>query len=214
MPVPRYYDITVATHPELPVWPGGPSFQLWQSATMANGSVCNVSNLTMCVHTGTHIDAPLHFVDQAGTTAEIPLEQLIGPCHVVSLLGREQITAADLISLNIPPETKKLIFQTDNSRLWENPAHAFYENYCALTADAAEWLRDFGVHLIGIDYLSVSLYRDPPEIVHRILLEANIVLLEGLNLTDVPPGLYRVFCLPFKILNSDGSPSRVVLEEI
>ena len=97
--------------------------------------------------------------------------------------------------------------------MWKNLSHPFYEDYCALTADAAEWVRDRGIHLIGIDYLSISLFKDPPEIVHQILLKAEIVIIEGLNLTDVPAGNYRLICLPMKVKDVDGIPARVVLED-
>jgi arylformamidase len=206
------YDITVPTHPQLPVWPGGPKFELSHPSKMSEGAICNVSNLSMSVHTGTHIDSPLHFVDGAITTNEIPLNQLVGDCVVAELPGRSRITPADLDSLNLPAGTKKLIFKTDNSQLWSDLSHPFYEDYCALTTEAAKWVRDFGIHLLGIDYLSVSLFADPPEIVHQILLEAGMVLMEGLNLTGVPEGDYRVTCLPFKIENAEGAPARVILE--
>ena len=116
--------------------------------------------------------------------------------------------------VQLPPETEKLIFKTDNSPFWQDPAHPFREDYCALTVEAAEWLASTNIHLIGIDYLSVSLYRDPPELVHRILCGADMVLIEGLDLSQVSAGNYRVTCLPFKIAGADGAPARVILEEI
>ncbi len=207
------YDITVPTHPELPVWKGDNKAQIWQSARIANDDICNVSNLKIGAHTGTHIDAPLHFVDGGKTTNEIPLSKLIGQCHVVELKGRKAITAQDLASQNIPPNTEKLLLKTDNSDLWKDLSHPFYEDYCALTPDAAEWVCDRGIHLIGIDYLSISLFKDPPEIVHQILLKAEIVIVEGLNLTDIPTGNYRLICLPMKVKDVDGIPARVILEK-
>ena len=118
-----------------------------------------------------------------------------------------------MASLNIPAGTKKLLLKTDNSALWEDLSHPFYEDYCALTTDAAEWVRDRGISLIGIDYLSISLFRDPPEIVHQILLKAEIVIVEGLNLTDISTGNYRLICLPMKVQGVDGIPARVILEK-
>ena len=100
-------------------------------------------------HTGTHIDAPLHFVDGGKTTIEIPLEKLIGPCQVVDFQGKTSITAADLAALHLPQGTQKLLFKTDNSRLWADPTHPFFEDFCALTADAAQWVVDNGIHLVG-----------------------------------------------------------------
>ena len=207
------YDITVPTHSELPVWKGDNKAQIWQSARIADGDICNVSNLKMGVHTGTHIDAPLHFVDGGKTTNEIPLSKLVGQCHVAELKGRKELTAQDLASLNILPNTEKLLLKTDNSDLWKDLSHPFYEDYCALTPDAAEWVRDRGIHLVGIDYLSISLFKDPPEIVHQILLRAEIVIIEALNLTDIPIGNYRLFCLPMKVKDVDGIPARVILEK-
>jgi arylformamidase len=206
------YDITIPTHPDLPVWPGGKRFNRTQPEALTNGDICNLSLISMSVHTGTHIDSPLHFVDGTLTTAEIPLDQLIGDCVVADLQGKTEITRADLEALRLPKDTKKLLFKTDNSELWENPSHEFEEGYCALTPDGAEWVRDFGIHLLGIDYLSVSLYKDPPEIVHRILLEAGMVLIEGIDLREVEPGAYRVYCMPFQANDLEGSPARVVLE--
>jgi len=207
------YDITVPTHPELPVWKDDNKAKIWQSARIADGDICNVSNLKIGAHTGTHIDAPLHFVDGGKTTNEIPLSKLIGDCFVAKLKGRKEITAQDLALLNIPPNTEKLLLKTDNSNLWKDLSHPFYEDYCALTTDAAEWVRDRGIHLVGIDYLSISLFKDPPEIVHQILLKAEIVIIEGLNLTDIPTGHYRLFCLPMKVQDVDGIPARVILEK-
>ena len=206
------YDITVPTHPELPVWKDDNKAKIWQSARISQGDICNVSNLRMGVHTGTHIDAPLHFIDGGKTTNEIPLHQLIGACFVVELEGRKEITAQGLAALEIPSGTTKLLIKTDNSDLWKDLSHPFYEDYCALTTDAAEWVRDVGISLIGIDYLSISLFKDPPEVVHQILLKAEIVIVEGLNLTDVPTGNYRLLCLPMKVEGVDGIPARVVLE--
>ncbi len=207
------YDITVPTHPELPVWKDDNKAEIWQSARIADGDICNVSNLKMGVHTGTHIDAPLHFVDGGKTTNEIPLLQLVGKCFVVALEGRKEITAQDLKSAKIPLDTSKLLIKTDNSRLWKDLSHPFYEDYCALTPDAAEWVRERGISLVGIDYLSISLFKDPPEIVHQILLEAEIVIVEGLNLTDISAGHYQLHCLPMKVRGVDGIPARAILED-
>jgi arylformamidase len=208
----KLYDITVPTHPELPVWPGGKRFNRTQPQKLASGDICNLSVIQMSVHTGTHIDSPLHFIDGKFTTAEIPLTQLIGDCVVADFRGKTEITRADLEASNIPPGTKKLLLKTDNSKLWNDPSHEFYEDFCALTNDGAEWIRDFGIHLLGIDYLSVSLYKDPPEIVHRILLDHDMVLIEGIDLRAVQPGPYRVFCLPFQAKDLEGAPARVILE--
>ena len=210
----KLYDVTLTTRVDTPVWPGGPAFQSTQTSRIENGAVFNSTDITMCVHTGTHVDAPLHFADGGRSIDQVALEQLVGECVVADMRGKSEITRDDLISLRLPDPTRKLIFKTDSSQFWNDPAHSFREDYCALTLDAAEWIAATNIHLLGIDYLSVSLFKDPPENVHRVLCRADMVLIEGLDLRGVEPGVYRVTCLPFKIGDSDGAPARVILEEI
>lgn len=207
----KLIDISVPLNPNLPVWPGEAPPKIRQTASMKNGDDCNVSYLELGSHTGTHIDAPLHFVDDAKTTNEIPLEKLTGPCQVVDMTGKSRITAADLEALRLPQATEKILFKTDNSRLWDNPRHPFYEDFCALTADAAQWVVDHGIHLVGIDYLSIQLYHDNFD-THVILLSNEVVIVEGLDLREVNPGNYRLICLPLKIEGVEGTLARAVLE--
>jgi arylformamidase len=195
----------------LPVWPTNRPLSITQVEKIKNGSVANVTRMETGSHTGTHIDAPLHFVDDAKTTLEIPLEKMVGSCQVVDCQGKTKITAADLAGLPLMPGIEKLLFKTDNSRLWDDLSHPFYENFCALTADAAQWVVDKGIHLVGIDYLSIQLYHDGPE-THVILLSNEVVILEGLDLRHVEPGLYRLICLPLKVKGVEGTLARAVLE--
>lgn len=206
-------DISVPIHQGLPVWPDGAMIEIYRIADMDKGSICNVSQLGMTTHMGTHIDAPLHFINGAKPTSSIPLDRLVGDCYVAEIKGKPFITASDLAMANIPAGTQKLLLKTDNSRLWENYSHSFYEDFCALKNNAAEWIIDFGIHLIGIDYLSIAPFHDPPEIVHRTLLQAEVVILETIDLRFVDPGLYELICLPLKIANVDGNPSRAVLRK-
>ena len=207
----KLIDISVPLSPTLPVWPGSRPLSIEQTDRIGAGSDANVTRIETGSHTGTHIDAPLHFVNGAKTTADIPLEKLCGPCRVVELTGRTKITAASLDALQLPEGTEKLLFKTDNSHLWDDPAHTFYEDFCALTADAAQWVVDRGIHLVGIDYLSIPLYRDPID-THVILLSNEVVIVEGLDLRDVEPGAYRLICLPLKIRGVEGTLARAVLE--
>ncbi len=211
--MPKLIDISVPLQPGIPVWPGNKPFTVTQLLSMKNGADANVTTLATNSHTGTHIDAPLHFVDDAKTTEEIPLEKLIGLCQVVDLQGKTKITAADLEALHLKPGTEKLLFKTDNSRLWNDMTHPFYEDFCALTADAAQWVVDHGIHLVGIDYLSIQLYHDSFE-THVILLSNEVVIVEGLDLREVAPGEYRLICLPLKIKGVEGTLARAVLEEM
>jgi arylformamidase len=204
-------DISVPVNPKLPVWPGEAQPVITHKLRMSEGADANVTHLAVGSHTGTHIDAPLHFVDGGKTTLEIPLDKLIGLCQVVDLQGKTSITAADLEALRLPEGIQKILFKTDNSRLWADPTHPFFEDFCALTADAAQWVVDHGVHLVGIDYLSIQLYHDSFE-THVILLSNETVIVEGLDLRHVEPGAYRLICLPLKVAGVEGTLARAVLE--
>lgn len=210
--MPQLIDISVTLQPGLPVWPTNKPLSITQVASMKDGSIANVTSFATNSHTGTHIDAPLHFVDDAKTTEEIPLEKMVGPCHVAELLGKPYITAADLESLNLPAGVEKLLLKTDNSQLWNDMTHPFKEDFCAITADAAHWVVDRGIHLIGIDYLSIQLFHDPVD-THVILLSNDVVILEGIDLRHVEPGEYRLICLPLKIKGVEGTLARAVLEK-
>ena len=208
----KIIDISVPLSPGLPVWPGDQKVEIKQQFDMRKGDEANLTSLKLSSHTGTHIDAPLHFVNNGKTTAEIPLEKLIGTCQVIDCQGLNKISADDLIKLNIPASTKKLLIKTDNSKLWENPKHSFFENYCALTADAAQWVVDHGIHLVGIDYASIQLFTDTAD-THIILLSNEVIIVENLDLRFVNPGSYRLVCLPLKIEGVEGTVARVILEE-
>ena len=211
--MPHIIDISVPLHPQLPVWPTNRPLHIEQLQSMKDGAVANVTRFSTSSHTGTHIDAPLHFVDDAKTTEEIPLEKMIGPCQIVDLQGKIKITAKDLAAAGINPGTEKRLLKTDNSRLWDNMSHPFFEDFCALTADAAQWVVDRGIHLVGIDYLSIQLFHDTPD-THVILLSNEVVILEGIDLRQVEPGAYRLICLPLKIKGVEGTLARAVLEDL
>ena len=204
----NFIDVSVTLHSGVPVWPGTPEFSLKWHKRIKDGDECNNGFLETDLHVGTHIDAPFHFVEGGKTVEQLSLETLIGPAYVVSFDCEQVISAKDLDSLVIPRRTKRLILKTRNSLLWSKPK--FEENFVALTDDAAEWIVKKGIALVGIDYLSIQKYRDKSN-VHNILLEAGIVVVEGLDLRKVEPGEYELICLPLKILGADGAPARVVL---
>lgn len=209
----KIIDISVPLSPELPVWPGDQKIEINQHFKIEKTGDANLTSIKMSSHTGTHIDAPLHFVKDGKTTAEIPLEKLVGNCLVVDCCGLTKITADDLNKLNIPTATGKLLFKTDNSILWVNPKHTFQKNYCALTADAAQWVVDHNIHLVGIDYASIQLFTDPAD-THVILLSSEVVILENLDLRFVDSVEYRLICLPLKIEGVEGTVARAILEEV
>lgn len=173
-----YLDISVPISPDIPVWPGSPTVSLGRRRDLDKGDKVNDTTLNFSVHTGTHIDAPAHFIKGAKTNDLIPLEILIGPAEVVELQHVERITAADLDGAEISPETRRLLIKTRNSKLWLNGISEFRQDYVGLTADAAQWVVERGIRLVGIDYLSIQIYQDEPD-THLILLGAEVVIITG-----------------------------------
>jgi arylformamidase len=206
----KIYDVSLPISQDLPVWPGDPPIELTRQASISAGSDANVSRLACGVHMGTHVDAPLHFVDGAESVDQFNLNTLIGRVHVVDLRGETAITAAKLEAIGITRRARRVIFKTDNSQLWHDEQSEFFEDYVALQPDAAEWLVERGIQLVGIDYLSIAPFHDGVP-THRILLKAGIVILEGLNLWSIPSGRYTLYCLPLNLKGSDGAPARVIL---
>ncbi len=203
-------DISVALHPGIPRWPGTPEFCLEWFKRIEAGDGCNNSRLDSDMHVGTHIDAPLHFVPGGKTVEQLELDVLIGPAWVAYLPDLLTVTAADLSALALPDKTERLLLRTRNSALWLAGEGDFSPDFVALTEDAAHWLVKRELRLVGIDYLSVQRYHDGPA-VHQILLEAEIIIIEGLNLTHVEAGEYELICLPIKIVGAEGAPARAVL---
>lgn len=203
-------DISLPVVAGLPVWPGDPEFRLVETARLGDGDSCNLSRLEMGVHCGTHVDAPRHFLADGTTVEALPLATLVGACLLVDLTAVTAIDAAALSALDLPAKVDRLLFKTANSvnRLCERPD--FQPDFVALTADAAAWLVDRGVRLVGIDYLSIQRFHDDNR-THRILLQAGVVVVEGLNLAGVAPGGYDLTCLPLALVGAEGAPARVVL---
>lgn len=206
------YDISLPITPQLPTWPGDPRIELHRISKMAEGADANVTHISATVHIGTHVDAPCHFLgDEATGVESLDLSVLTGPARVVELHpAGDAISADDLHAADIPSGTTRLLLKTPNSALWARREAAFHEDFLALDADAAQWVVDQGIRLVGVDYLSVAPFRDPIP-THRILLQAGVIPLEGLNLAAVSPGEYLLYCLPLNIPGSDGAPARAIL---
>lgn len=203
------FDISVPVHPGMVVYDGDPDVHMERVKTIAGGSSANVSRLDFGVHTGTHIDAPVHFIEGAGATETVALDALVGPAVVVdATMQTDNIDAAALSRLEIPAGTTRVIFKTQNSRLWDLPA--FSADFIGLLGDAAEVLVEQGVRLVGIDYLSIGPKGNGVP-THTALLRAGVVILEGLDLRGVTPGPYRLVALPLRLVGSDGAPTRAVL---
>ncbi|MCB0704351.1 MAG: cyclase family protein [Saprospiraceae bacterium] len=206
-------DISNPLHPDLPVWPGSHGIHIHRILDQEKGDAATVSRLDIDIHSGTHIDAPLHFVKNGATTEEIPLDKLNGPCRVADLRGIPIITHRHLEALRLPSNTRKLLLKTDNSEKWTDLRHTFDKDYAAISQEAAQWVVDQGIELIGIDYHSIQRFSDPID-THVTLLKNKVVILEGLNLKSIQSGPYRLWCLPVRILGVEGAPARAVLETV
>ncbi len=202
------YDVTRPLSPALPVYPGDPVIELTPIAQCAWGDGANVTRMVLSSHTGTHIDAPRHFFDEGVAVDQLDLQVLIGPARVVEVPCESHITVADL-RLHDLQDVARVLLKTPNGLLWDRPG--FQTAYHALTPEAAAWLVSCGVRLVGIDYLSVDAYEAADFPVHRRLLQAGVVIVEGLDMRAVPPGDYELYALPLRLEDGDGAPARVVL---
>ena len=206
----RIYDISLTLSPALPIWPSHLPYEISRARDIERGDRSNVSRIQMTAHTGTHVDAPLHFIPDGRSVEALDLNVLVGPALVVEALAAEVIDAGLLASLDLPAETTRLLFHTRNSGYWASGEPGFREDYVALDASGAQWIVDHGFRLLGVDYLSVAAFTDTVT-PHRILLGAGVIAVEGLNLTGIESGEYHLACLPLKVGGSDGGPCRAVL---
>jgi arylformamidase len=203
------HDVSVPVRPGMPIYHDNPGVEIELASSIAKGATANVSKLTMGVHTGTHIDGPLHFFEDGGGADTLPLTAMIGPALVVELpgLGDGPIGEEALRAASIPAGTERLLLKTSNSALWSRAD--FSRDFVRLDGSGAAYALELGVRLIGIDYLSIG---DPEA--HRTLLGAGVVALEGLDLREVEPGPYELLCLPVRLAGTDGAPARVLLREV
>lgn len=204
----RLYDVSRALN-QAPVWPGEPAPEVSTVKSLAAGNGVTVSELSMCVHTGTHIDAPAHFIDNGDSIAEIELERLIGTVQVVDFGDAPHIDAMQLEQAGIAADCPRVLFRTRNSRLLRDAR--FDKNYVAMTPDGAEWAVAHGLSLLGIDYASIEAFDEAENRTHKILLGAGVAVIEGLDLAQVPAGIYELICLPMKVGAIEAAPARVVL---
>lgn len=205
------HDVTLTLRADMAHFPGEPAITLEPLKTMVKDGV-NVTRLHLGAHTGTHVDAPIHFVADGAGAEQVSLEALVGECQVVELTGSGPIHAAELEPA-VPAGTRRLLLKTSNSRLWDGPPE-FHQGFRGLAGDGADWAVERGLGLVGIDYLSIEVFAAPGAPAHHRLLGAGVVIVEGLDLRHVAPGPYRLLCLPLKILGGDGAPARAVLETI
>lgn len=206
-----FYDITVPVHEGMAVWPGDPQPERHPVLSMDAGDSCNVSAFVLGAHTGTHVDAPLHFLSGGGSVDGIELDVLVGPAQVVEVPGDGHVTEADLDAADICPETERVLLRTSNSRRRLLRSDAFDRGFQAIEESGARWLVAHGVRLIGVDYLSVEPFDMEGAQVHNMLLQAGMVILEGCDLSDMVAGDYVLVCAPMRWLGAEGAPARAFL---
>ena len=204
----KLIDVSVPIDSNLATYPGNTPFSLEAIKRLARGDSSNVSTIHISAHGGTHVDAPRHFFDDGGGVESLPLEMLCGRTRVVELTTRRSVTAEDLAGFDLT-EDVRLLLKTHNSRLWGTPE--FHTDFIGVSEGGARFLVDHGVKVLGVDYLSVEQYKTKGAPAHRVLLGSGTIVIEGLNLRDVEPGTYEMFCLPLAVVGADGAPARVIL---
>jgi arylformamidase len=210
----RIFDISLSIDPGLVVWPGDPKVELERFRSISTGDASNDSRIACSVHSGTHVDAPLHVFDDGPAVDRLPLDALIGPALLVELAQSvDVVTASTLESLRLPENVTRLLFKSRNSAWWDERPGEFRPDFVAIEDDAAGWIVSRRIRLVGVDYLSVEPFRRTGGATHRRLLEAGVIIVEGLTFQNVPAGRYQMVCLPLKLGDSDGAPARAILIE-
>ncbi len=207
-----WIDVTVPIRVRMVVWPGNATLQIERRHSIIQGEGNSNSTIHMGAHTGTHMDAPLHFFDNRKNISQMPIDAAVGPARVIEIRDAESIKPEELKPYNIQ-RGERILFKTWNSQTcWQTDT--FTENFVYITKEAARLLANSGVRLIGIDYLSVGGFKQDLVETHRILLGAEIWLLEGLDLSGVSAGDYDLICLPLKLVEAEASPVRTVLRPV
>lgn len=216
MPLMRIYDVSVAISERTPTYPGDPGIEFGQWAAIEKGDAANVTVLHFGAHTGTHVDAPVHFIEGAGRVEALPLDALVGRARVLEIPEEVRAIEASHISRDELRGTTRVIFKTRNSRFWDDTAAGFRTDYTFIAPDAARLLVETGVRLVGIDYLSVEAFKPERYETHEVLLSSGVVIIEGLDLREIAAGLYELICLPLKIKGGlgDGAPARAILRTL
>ena len=202
----QWIDVSAPMEPELAVWPGDPEFELKVERRVCEGASCNVSSINISLHTGTHIDSPWHFKDDGKRTHEIDSALYFGDAEVRDTRGCAFIGAQELGSAPLP---ERVLLRTDNS---DRPIRApFHEGFVGLNPDGAQRLVDEGVRVVGIDYLSIEPFGRKAHETHHILLENEVLIVEGLRLGAIDPGTYAFTVLPMPVVGADGAPARAFI---
>jgi arylformamidase len=210
------YDVSVSLSETTPTYPGDPGIEITSWKNLDQGDSANVSLLHFGAHSGTHVDAPAHFIRGGNRVDSLSLDSLIGPAVVVSVPDDAAMISKEFINGTDLDDVERIIFKTRNSEFWNNPAAGFRSDYTYLSAGATQILVNHGIRLVGIDYLSIEKFESEKFETHEALLRNGVTILEGLDLRDVEPGKYELICLPLKISagTGDGAPARAVLRTL
>ena len=203
------YDITLPLTAGMPVWPDEPGPELTPLSQISRGDPANVTRLSLGSHTGTHVDAPRHFLSEGKTVEALALDALCGPARVIHV---DDTTSVKRHQLERHRGIERMLLQTRNGALWNK--RGFQKDFVYLEPDAADWLVAQGTRLVGIDYLSIEQFGSRDYRTHHALLGAGVVIVEGLDLRNVEPGDYMLWCLPLKVVGADGAPCRAVLQAL
>jgi arylformamidase len=210
--MPRLIDISVPLARGLPTWPGSTGFRVERTLAFERGDDVTVSRLDLDLHTGTHVESALHYIEGGDPIETVSLEAFVGPAVVIDLREADAVGSDELAAAGIPEGTERLLVRTRNSG-GLLPGEDFREDFVGLTVEGASWIASHGLRLIGTDYLSVQRFGDDPE-THRVLMRAGVAILEGLDLSAVEPGVYRLTCLPLRMYGTEAAPARAILESL
>lgn len=206
-------DISVPLHARMTTWPNSTGFRLARAKSFESGDQVNVTRLDMDVHTGTHLEAPLHMIDGGTPLESMALDIFVGSAFIADLGGVDAIGPAELESARVPRTVERLLLKTRNSASWASTSEQLQPDYVALTIDGARWVAERRLRLVGIDYLSIQQFGADNE-THRVLMRAGVAILEGIDLSGVEPGGYRLTCLPLRLVGTEAAPARAILEPL
>lgn len=205
----RIYDVSVPVESGGLVYPGNPEIRIALQQAIADGASSNVSRIDFGSHTGTHVDAPRHFFDDGAGVDTLPLDVLMGPALVIAVDPELMAVSAEQLRPHDLTHVTRLLIRTRNSGFVRE--REFRKSFTYLAPDGAAYLVEQGVKLVGVDYLSVEQFHSGHHRTHRTLLEHGVVIIEGLDLSEPPPGVYELRCLPLRLAGLDGAPARAVL---
>jgi arylformamidase len=207
-----WIDISVPLRNGMVTWPGDAKFERTSTLQMAQGDPCNLSQISTTAHIGTHMDAPRHFLADGAGIETMPIAATMGRARVIEIADPEVIRTSEVEPHHLA-KGERILFKTKNSRdCWKTDQ--FQEKYVYIEPEAARYLAQRGIQTVGVDYLSVGGFKSGGPETHRILLGAGVWIIEGLDLEHVEPGEYELFCLPLRIIGSDGAPARAVLRKL